>query len=114
MCVYSYVCVIPADQHDLYSPHTWICDRLFDALMVYERLAPAWLRSRGLRFIASYIHAEDDQTNYVDIGPVNKVMNALAVWHMSEASGPATSHSHRSKEELKVRVLVVCFTPACA
>ena len=27
-----------------------------------------------------YIHAEDEQTNYIDIGPVNKAMNMLCVW----------------------------------
>jgi hypothetical protein len=25
--------------------------------------------------------AEDEQTNYVDIGPVNKVLNMLCAWH---------------------------------
>ena len=85
--------------HDLYSPHTWIADRLFDVLRQYERVAPRWLRGRGMRFIASYIHAEDDQTNYVDIGPVNKVINALAVWHM--ANTPAAAHSPRSVDQLR-------------
>ena len=31
-------------------------------------------------FVIEYIHAEDKQTNYVDIGPVNKAMNMLSVW----------------------------------
>ena len=33
-----------------------------------------------MKFVISYIHAEDKQTNYVDIGPVNKALNMLSVW----------------------------------
>ncbi len=51
----------------------------------YEWLAPSFLRKKALDFILSYVHAEDDQTKFVDIGPVNKFMNMLAVWH---ADGP--------------------------
>ena len=32
-----------------------------------------WVRSRGLEYAAKYIYAEDLQTNFIDIGPVNKV-----------------------------------------
>ena len=31
------------------------------------------VRARGLAFALDYMHAEDEQTNYVCIGPVNKV-----------------------------------------
>ena len=34
------------------------------------------VRKRGLAFAADYMHAEDEQTNYVCIGPVNKVGGA--------------------------------------
>jgi lanosterol synthase/cycloartenol synthase len=49
-----------------------------DFLSVYERLLPYLtpfkrLRETALVFIEEYIHAEDVQTNYIDIGPVNKV-----------------------------------------
>jgi squalene/oxidosqualene cyclase-like protein len=71
---------------DLYSPHTWIADRMFDLLRGFERVVPSWLRTRALNFVASYMDAEDLQTNYVDIGPVNKVLNMLAVWYV--AGGP--------------------------
>ena len=39
-----------------------------------------WLRQKGLDFALSYIEAEDLQTNYVDIGPVNKSLNMLCVF----------------------------------
>ena len=32
-----------------------------------------------------YIHAEDEQTNYVCIGPVNKALNMLSVWAADRA-----------------------------
>lgn len=52
----------------------------------YERCAPRFLRKRALDFIDSHIDGEDMQTNYeVHIGPVNKAINMLCVWH---AHGP--------------------------
>ena len=66
---------------DLYSPHTWIADRVFDLLRVFERVVPKALRSYALKFVVSYMDAEDLQTNYVDIGPVNKVINMLSIWY---------------------------------
>lgn len=47
-------------------------------LAYYERRPWQWLREQGLKFALSYIHAEDKQTNYVDIGPVNKV--GMGLW----------------------------------
>ena len=69
---------------DLYAPHTRLMDALLGAYRLYERFAPAWLReplrARGAAFAISYVHAEDAHTNYVDIGPVNKAVNMLAVF----------------------------------
>jgi len=39
-----------------------------------------WMRRKALEFVIEYIHAEDAQTNYVCIGPVNKALNMLAVF----------------------------------
>eukprot|EP00605_Chrysophyceae_sp_TOSAG23-4_P001149 GSChrysophyteH1.ASY1.ANO1.1256.1 assembled CDS len=44
----------------------------------YSPLAP--VMKTALAFVIDYIHAEDAQTNYVDIGPVNKALNMLSVW----------------------------------
>jgi squalene/oxidosqualene cyclase-like protein len=38
------------------------------------------VRRYALSFVIEYIHAEDEQTNYVDIGPVNKALNMVCVW----------------------------------
>ncbi len=47
----------------------------------YEKTHLPFLRKRAVRFILDYINAEDNQTNYIDIGPVNQVINSIAVWH---------------------------------
>lgn len=70
---------------DEYSPLNPVMKLAQDFLSVYERLLPymppfQWLRRKTLEFVISYIHAEDQQTNYVDIGPVNKALNMLAVF----------------------------------
>ena len=70
---------------DEYSPLQPVMKVAQDFLSVYERILPHFsllqqLRKRALDFCIQYIHAEDKQTNYVDIGPVNKALNMLSVW----------------------------------
>ena len=67
---------------DLYSPHTQLMDAAFEALKYYEKAPIAALRNKALHFAAEYCHAEDLQTNFVDIGPVNKAMNMLVAFHV--------------------------------
>ena len=66
---------------DLYAPHTWLTEAAFAAFRAAERWAPSWLRRRaraaGLRFALEYCEAEDVATNFIDIGPVIKVVNML-------------------------------------
>ena len=71
---------------DEYSPLAPVMKVAQDVCSIYENhLLPRFgflqkLRQRGLKFVIEYIHAEDKQTNYVDIGPVNKSLNMLSVW----------------------------------
>jgi len=71
---------------DEYSPLNPIMKVAQDLLSVYENfLLPRValfqrLREEALRFVEEYIDAEDEQTNYVCIGPVNKALNMLSVW----------------------------------
>jgi len=67
---------------DNYSPVHPLMKVAQRALRLYEDsrlVAPlrSWLRRRGVAFAAAYAYAEDQQTNYVCIGPVNKVYNLL-------------------------------------
>ena len=39
------------------------------------------VRKAGLKYCAEYMKAEDLQTNYIDIGPVNKALNMVSAFH---------------------------------
>ncbi|MGR9036008.1 MAG: terpene cyclase/mutase family protein [Gammaproteobacteria bacterium] len=47
----------------------------------YEKIKCAWLRKKATDYILKYLHAEDEQTNYINIGPVNKAINSICIWH---------------------------------
>lgn len=40
----------------------------------------SWLRDMGLAETMKLMKYEDESTNYIDIGPVNKVINMLCCW----------------------------------
>jgi cycloartenol synthase len=70
---------------DAYSKLNPIMKLAQDLLSYYEYWLPKlwplrYLREKALEFCIEYIHEEDLQTNYIDIGPVNKSLNMLAVW----------------------------------
>jgi len=52
------------------------------------------LRARGLAFAIDYMAAEDAQTNYVCIGPVNKVLNMLSAYHAAKSSDTPEFRKH--------------------
>ena len=66
---------------DLYSPPTRLLRLVHWLTNSYERVHSATLRDKASEFLLSYIEAEDEQTNFIDIGPVNKFINMLAIWH---------------------------------
>ncbi|KAK7239296.1 oxidosqualene cyclase [Aureococcus anophagefferens] len=70
--------VAPMDDYSPVHPLMVAAQRF---LRVYEDLGGPlrrYARRKGLAFSADYCRAEDLQTNYVCIGPVNKVYNMLA------------------------------------
>jgi len=85
------------NQAELYTPQTRTL-RVLNALTnLYEKVHSSWARKKALDFLLSYIHAEDEQTKYVDIGPVNKFVNMLSVWH---AEGPDSPKFKAHKERI--------------
>jgi hypothetical protein len=71
---------------DNYSPIPWFMKTLQNILACYENWAvfqpfKTYVRKLGLAFSIDYMHAEDLQTNYIDIGPVNKVLNTISTFH---------------------------------
>lgn len=54
----------------------------------YESVAPEWLRKKALDEVYEQITMEDENTFYLDIGPVNKAMNMVCVWLEKGPSSP--------------------------
>ena len=63
------------------------------------------IRKAGLDFCLEYMRAEDLQTNYIDIGPVNKALNMVSAFHSAnnDINDPAVrSHMMRVPDYLWV------------
>ncbi|KAL6575278.1 CRISPR-associated protein 1 [Orobanche minor] len=72
-------------KEDLYYPHPVVQDMLWTSLhKVVEPVLMHWpgkkLRERALHTVMEHIHYEDENTRYICIGPVNKVLNMLCCW----------------------------------
>ena len=46
----------------------------------YEKIKCSWLRKKATDYILKYLNAEDEQTDYINIGPVNKAINSICIW----------------------------------
>lgn len=71
---------------DNYSPIPWVMKTVQNILARYEEWSvfqpfKTYVRQLGLDFSLEYMNAEDLQTNYIDIGPVNKVLNMISTYH---------------------------------
>jgi squalene/oxidosqualene cyclase-like protein len=71
---------------DNYSPIPWVMKTLQNILARYEEWSifqpfKKYVRQLGLEFSLEYMDAEDLQTNYINIGPVNKVLNMISHFH---------------------------------
>jgi squalene/oxidosqualene cyclase-like protein len=69
---------------DNYSPVHPLMRCANKVLDVWEYLGGPllrFLRAKGLAYALEYMAAEDAQTNFVCIGPVNKVLNMLSAYH---------------------------------
>jgi len=66
---------------DLYTPHSFIVNTVHATLKMYERWHSSWLRQKALNEVMEQIHAEDQNTKHICIGPVNKAMNMLCCFY---------------------------------
>jgi len=71
---------------DNYSPIPVFMSFAQNCLAIYEnwkifRPFRNVVRKAGLSFCLEYMRAEDLQTNYIDIGPVNKALNMVSAYH---------------------------------
>jgi lanosterol synthase len=72
---------------DAYTPRTSYLRAANGALGLWERLAPAGTRERALDVVLDQIRREDEATNHICIGPINKVLNTV-VWQIARPGGP--------------------------
>ncbi|MBX2904315.1 MAG: terpene cyclase/mutase family protein [Chitinophagales bacterium] len=66
---------------DVYHPPHKALSTLNFFTSIYEKIAVKAWRNKALNYAINYIDAEDQQTNYINIGPVNKMLNMLCIWH---------------------------------
>ncbi|WJZ95711.1 hypothetical protein VitviT2T_014457 [Vitis vinifera] len=72
-------------KEDLYYPHPLVQDILWASLhKVLEPILGHWpgnnLREKALCTVMQHVHYEDENTRYICLGPVNKVLNMLCCW----------------------------------
>eukprot|EP01104_Vermistella_antarctica_P006072 TRINITY_DN16801_c0_g1_i1.p1 TRINITY_DN16801_c0_g1~~TRINITY_DN16801_c0_g1_i1.p1 ORF type:complete len:741 (+),score=159.05 TRINITY_DN16801_c0_g1_i1:57-2225(+) len=85
---------------DMYTPHSRLLKTVQTVVAFYEDHHSTWLRKKALEKCIEHIRFEDEQTKFIDIGPVNKVLNMLSVW-LAEGEGPAfLKHVHRMEDYL--------------
>jgi squalene/oxidosqualene cyclase-like protein len=72
---------------DSYVPRSFLATTAFRLVDVGERLGTARLRKRALARVLEIIRAEDAATDFICLGPVNKLFNTL-VWHFENPGGP--------------------------
>lgn len=75
--------VAKSDEYTPVSPVMHAANRVFAA---YERSPSKLLRKRALAFVLDQVDREDRNTNYVCLGPVNKLYH-LWVWHHARRGG---------------------------
>ncbi|PRQ51822.1 putative beta-amyrin synthase [Rosa chinensis] len=73
-------------KEDIYYPHPLIQDLLWDSLYIStEPLLTRWpfnklIREKALQVTMKHIHYEDENSRYITIGCVEKVLGMLACW----------------------------------
>ncbi|KAG5569823.1 hypothetical protein H5410_059589 [Solanum commersonii] len=72
-------------KEDLYYPHPLVQDLMWDGLYLYTQpLLTRWpfnkLRNKALEVTMKHIHYEDENSRYITIQGVNKVLCMLACW----------------------------------
>ncbi|KAK9078932.1 hypothetical protein SSX86_002991 [Deinandra increscens subsp. villosa] len=92
-------------KEDLYYPRPIIQDIIWGGLnKIVEPLLMQWplsnLRKKALNTVMQHIHYEDENTRYICIGPVNKVLNMLCCWAEDPKSHVNKLHLSRVKDYL--------------
>ncbi|KAK9866458.1 hypothetical protein WJX84_004983 [Apatococcus fuscideae] len=88
-------------KEDMYYPHPALQNVLWWVMSKAETLLlGSGLRQAALKECMKLIHYEDESTRYLDIGPVNKVLNMLACWFEDPQSEQFARHLPRLHDYL--------------
>ncbi|KAM3701141.1 hypothetical protein ACJW31_05G150500 [Castanea mollissima] len=91
-------------KEDLYYPHPWIQDLLWDSLYILiEPLLTCWplnklVREKALHVTMKHIHYEDEISRYITVGVVEKAICMLACWVEDPNGDYFKKHLARMKE----------------
>lgn len=80
---------------DEYFPVSKRFKLLSTVLNLYEKIHFSFFRKRALLTISKYVDSEDIRTDFINIGPISKVYNALVVYHrlQNDPSNPKLQQS---------------------
>lgn len=90
-------------EEDVYTRRPSLQRILWGALLIFEKI---WfpfkqtIRNMALAETLELIRGEDRSTNFIDIGPVNKVINFLCIWFDDPKSPEVAKHVDRLKDYL--------------
>ncbi|XP_038880129.1 probable oxidosqualene cyclase [Benincasa hispida] len=92
-------------KEDLYSPNSKIQDMLWNSIHKFgEPLLKKWplskLRQKALDHVIKHIHYEDENTHYLCLGPVSKVLNMVCCWAEDSNSEAFRRHISKIKDYL--------------
>jgi lanosterol synthase len=65
---------------DIYTPHSWVYKVANQVLLAYEKVHSKKLRDIALTRALEHIRYDDESTDYICLGPVNKVLDMLITW----------------------------------
>lgn len=88
---------------DVYTQIPRMQRGLWELLVLFEKLpfpGKAYLRRRALEETLELVRSEDENTNHIDIGPVNKTINFLCCWFDDPHSREVELHRDRLKDYL--------------
>ncbi|KAK7379933.1 hypothetical protein VNO78_32190 [Psophocarpus tetragonolobus] len=92
-------------KEDLYHPRPRIqnilwkfLDNIGEPLLMHRPCSR--IREKALNYIMQHIHYEDENTNYICIGPINKVLNMVCCWMEDPNSKAFKCHISRIKDYL--------------
>ncbi len=80
---------------DSLVPQTTLGRAVNRVLFSMEERYPEALKKQALSYVVHQVDREDKNTNYICIGPINKLLNTL-VWYFEDPTGPEL-RAHRPK-----------------